>query len=52
LGHNTKTNIENLHITARLAAMRSVLRGQERSGQKHYFFYPSAGSAQQQAAER
>ena len=32
--------------------MRSVLRGQERSGQKQYFFYPSAGSAQQQAAER
>jgi len=32
--------------------MRSVLRGQERSGQKQYCFYPSAGSAQQQAAYR
>jgi len=46
-------NIRNkkLWLTARFAAMRSVLRGQERSGQKHYFFYPMQGSAQQQAAE-
>jgi len=42
----------HMWLTARLAAMRSVLRGQERSGQKQYFFYPTQGSAQQQAAIR
>jgi len=32
--------------------MRIVLRGQQRSGQKHNCFYPKQGSAQQQAANR
>jgi hypothetical protein len=33
--------IETQQLTARLAAMRSVLCGQERSGQKHKCFYPA-----------
>jgi len=33
--------IETQQLTARLAAMRSVLCGQERAGQTHKCFYPA-----------